>query len=154
MVVGEKGKKVLVNDEGEFDPSEIPKRSWQDYEGDKWNARDENPFADGKVQRDMDTMSLAPTVQMLNDPTNPFRDSVSEAASVLTDNIHLAPEKSQVVTDQDLTNAIRDILAKSDLSQITKRSVRRELEQMYGFNLSSRKEYISWAIEAILSREI
>lgn len=152
MVVGEKGKKVLVNDEGEFDPNDIPRRTWQDYQSERWNNKDATPFGDAhKVSRsDSDTLSLAPTVQALNDP---FRDTMVQETDSIAESALSAPFASQP-SDYELTAAIRDILAKSDLSQVTKRSVRKQLEQRYGISLNNRKEYISWAIEGILSTEL
>lgn len=32
LVVGEKGKKIVIHDEGKFDPKSIPLKSWNDYE--------------------------------------------------------------------------------------------------------------------------
>lgn len=36
VVRGEKGQRVLLHDEGTFNPSEIPLQTWQDYENDLW----------------------------------------------------------------------------------------------------------------------
>ncbi|CAO1629389.1 unnamed protein product [Parajaminaea phylloscopi] len=36
VVRGEKGQRVLLHDEGTFDPSEIPLQTWQEYENDLW----------------------------------------------------------------------------------------------------------------------
>ncbi|CAG8504297.1 3540_t:CDS:2 [Ambispora gerdemannii] len=38
MVVGEKGKKILITDEGKFDPKSIPKKKWSDYEQELWEV--------------------------------------------------------------------------------------------------------------------
>ncbi|CAG8726468.1 332_t:CDS:1, partial [Acaulospora morrowiae] len=35
---GEKGKKVLVSDEGKFNPKEIPLKKWSDYEQEPWEV--------------------------------------------------------------------------------------------------------------------
>ncbi|CAG8672634.1 21629_t:CDS:2, partial [Dentiscutata erythropus] len=37
-VVGEKGKKTVVTDEGKFDPKSIPKKKWSDYEQELWEV--------------------------------------------------------------------------------------------------------------------
>jgi chitin synthase len=31
-VVGDKGKKIVIHDEGKFDPRSIPLKNWSDYE--------------------------------------------------------------------------------------------------------------------------
>lgn len=36
VVLGEKGKKLVIHDEGEFDSSEIPLKSWHEYENELW----------------------------------------------------------------------------------------------------------------------
>nr|XP_031861862.1 uncharacterized protein CI109_002691 [Kwoniella shandongensis]KAA5528934.1 hypothetical protein CI109_002691 [Kwoniella shandongensis] len=37
LVVGEKGKKIVIHDEGKFDPRSIPLKSWNDYENELWD---------------------------------------------------------------------------------------------------------------------
>ena len=39
VVTGEKGKKVIVTDEGRFDPSSIPRKRWEDYQAELWEAQ-------------------------------------------------------------------------------------------------------------------
>ncbi|MBW0473377.1 hypothetical protein O181_013092 [Austropuccinia psidii MF-1] len=36
IVLGESGKKVVIHDEGKFDPSSIPLKTWQEYENELW----------------------------------------------------------------------------------------------------------------------
>jgi len=43
MVTGEKGKQVLVSDEGKFDPASIPKKHWEEYQAELW---DQNTIRD------------------------------------------------------------------------------------------------------------
>lgn len=35
-IVGEKGKRLVVHDEGTFDPASIPLKTWQDFENELW----------------------------------------------------------------------------------------------------------------------
>ena len=35
-IVGEKGKRLIIHDEGKFDPSAIPLKSWQEFENELW----------------------------------------------------------------------------------------------------------------------
>lgn len=37
LVVGDKGKKIVIHDEGKFDPKSIPLKSWNDYENELWD---------------------------------------------------------------------------------------------------------------------
>ncbi|KAL0060141.1 hypothetical protein AAF712_013067 [Marasmius tenuissimus] len=36
LVLGESGKKMIIHDEGKFDPRAIPLKSWSDYENKLW----------------------------------------------------------------------------------------------------------------------
>jgi chitin synthase len=38
MITGEKGKQILVSDEGKFDPNSIPKKKWEEYQQMLWEA--------------------------------------------------------------------------------------------------------------------
>ncbi|KAI8628251.1 glycosyltransferase family 2 protein [Xylariaceae sp. FL1651] len=45
VVAGEKGQKVVISDEGKFDPSSIPRKRWEEYQAELWDAqtsRDDN----------------------------------------------------------------------------------------------------------------
>ncbi|KAK5175665.1 uncharacterized protein LTR77_000804 [Saxophila tyrrhenica] len=48
MVTGEKGKQIIVSDEGKFDPDSIPKKKWEEYQAELWDAQ---------TQRDDDARS-------------------------------------------------------------------------------------------------
>lgn len=39
IVTGESGKKVVLSDEGKFDPTTIPKKRWEDYQAELWDAQ-------------------------------------------------------------------------------------------------------------------
>ena len=39
VVMGEKGQKVIISDEGKFDPASIPRRKWEDYQAELWDAQ-------------------------------------------------------------------------------------------------------------------
>jgi chitin synthase len=36
IVVGEKGQKLVISDEGKFDPDSIPRKKWEDYSAELW----------------------------------------------------------------------------------------------------------------------
>ncbi|KAF2456162.1 chitin synthase-domain-containing protein [Lineolata rhizophorae] len=48
VVTGEKGQKIVVSDEGKFDPNSIPRKKWEEYQAELWDAQ---------TQRDVDTRS-------------------------------------------------------------------------------------------------
>jgi chitin synthase len=39
LVTGEAGKQVLISDEGKFDPDSIPKKKWEEYQAELWDAQ-------------------------------------------------------------------------------------------------------------------
>jgi chitin synthase len=39
LVTGEKGQQVLISDEGKFDPESIPKKKWEEYQAELWDAQ-------------------------------------------------------------------------------------------------------------------
>ena len=39
LITGEKGKQVLITDEGKFDPDSIPKKKWEEYQAELWDAQ-------------------------------------------------------------------------------------------------------------------
>ena len=38
LITGEKGKQVVISDEGKFDPDSIPHKKWEDYQAELWDA--------------------------------------------------------------------------------------------------------------------
>jgi len=53
-------------------------------------------------------------------------------------------------TDADLERAVQDILRAADLNSVTKRGIRRQLEDLFGMDLTSRKGTINAAIDRVL----
>jgi chitin synthase len=39
LVTGERGNQVLLSDEGKFDPDSIPKKKWEEYQAELWEAQ-------------------------------------------------------------------------------------------------------------------
>ncbi|KAI2625179.1 glycosyltransferase family 2 protein [Xylaria nigripes] len=39
VVAGERGKKVVISDEGKFDPASIPRKRWEEYQAELWDAQ-------------------------------------------------------------------------------------------------------------------
>lgn len=53
-------------------------------------------------------------------------------------------------SDAELERAIQDILKSADLNSVTKREIRKQLEEIFGMDLTSRKGTINAAIDRIL----
>ena len=60
---------------------------------------------------------------------------------------------AQGITDAQLESSIRRICAGADLDTLTKKGVRKQLEEEYGVSLSARKESINRIIERVLAGE-
>ena len=39
IVTGEKGRKIVITDEGKFDPASIPHKKWEEYQAELWEAQ-------------------------------------------------------------------------------------------------------------------
>lgn len=39
VVAGESGKKIVISDEGKFDPASIPRKRWEEYQAELWDAQ-------------------------------------------------------------------------------------------------------------------
>ncbi|KAI5861877.1 glycosyltransferase family 2 protein [Durotheca rogersii] len=39
VVAGEQGKKIVITDEGKFDPASIPRKKWEEYQAELWDAQ-------------------------------------------------------------------------------------------------------------------
>lgn len=53
-------------------------------------------------------------------------------------------------TDADIDRAVQDILRDADLNSVTKREIRRKLEDIFGVDLSARKAAINATIDRVL----
>ncbi|KAI0725977.1 glycosyltransferase family 2 protein [Fomitopsis betulina] len=56
LVLGEAGKKIVIHDEGKFDPRSIPLKSWNDYENELWDKESNHSIG-----------SWVPPTKMMND---------------------------------------------------------------------------------------
>lgn len=61
-----------------------------------------------------------------------------------------SPSGGNGPSDYELDRAVQDILRDADLNTVTKREVRRKLEDKYGMDLSTRKATINAVIDRIL----
>ncbi|KAB5572417.1 glycosyltransferase family 2 protein [Coniochaeta sp. 2T2.1] len=46
VVAGESGKKIVISDEGKFDPASIPRKKWEEYQAELWDAQTARGGAD------------------------------------------------------------------------------------------------------------
>ncbi|KAI1980446.1 hypothetical protein LOZ51_001963 [Ophidiomyces ophidiicola] len=164
IVTGEKGRKIVITDEGKFDPSSIPKKKWEEYQVELWEAqtyRDDQSEASGYSYR---TKSYHPAMSEYGYP--PVRpasqlDYNRQSRMSLTASELLGrgselemTDFSGLPTDDALLAEIRDILKTADLMTVTKKSVKQELERRFNTNLDAKRAYINSATEAVLAGQL
>ena len=177
LVTGEKGKKVIVSDEGKFDPSTIPRKKWEEYQAELWEAQ---------TQRD-DTRSEVSGVSYATKSWHPAASEYGYPPSRPMSQINLAPmgygyghgngsrmslvasdggfglprtysgtdmDMSDLPSDDAILAEIREILRTADLMTVTKKSIKAELERRFGVPMDAKRQYIGSATEAILSGQL
>jgi chitin synthase len=162
IVTGESGRKVVISDEGKFDPSSIPKKKWEEYQAELWEAQ---------TQRDdrSEVSGISYGTKSYHHTTSEYAFPASRPLSQLDlprfgSRMSLTPSEMMgrtadmeigdlagLPSDDSLLAEIRDILKTADLMTITKKAVKQELEKRFGVNLDSKRAYINSATEAILS---
>lgn len=179
VVTGEKGRKVVITDEGKFDPATIPKKKWEEYQAELWEAqtvRDDRsevsgysyatksynhnqqqyaggtPSEFGGMPPGSRPMSSMAGYQM----PNPYgsRASVAHTDARPGSTFGLDMEMVDLAalpSDDAILAEIRDILATSDLMSVSKKSVKMELERRFGVNLEPKRVYINSGMLALLA---
>ncbi|CAG8983571.1 hypothetical protein HYALB_00009891 [Hymenoscyphus albidus] len=180
VVTGEKGKKVVITDEGKFDPSSIPTKKWEEYQAELWEAqtaRDDRSEVSGysygtKHPAAMSEYGFAPSAM------GGYYPNDNKSANLYNSQSRMSLAHSDVggdhrslyggsqfagAQDLELSNLaglpsddsilaeIREILKTADLMTVTKKSIKVELERRFGVSLDARRAYINSATEALLS---
>ncbi|PPQ71372.1 hypothetical protein CVT26_006274 [Gymnopilus dilepis] len=199
LVLGESGKKMIVHDEGKFDPRSIPLKSWSDYENELWDKESNHSIGSwippSKAKNEgypesrtaslygretyYEPRSFSPVPSQhgmypppgyqsgRNTPQSPFHVSPDAAllqptpSRPITNYLDIpiprtrSPEDADLLggagpSDAELDLAVQDILRSADLNSITKREIRRQLEEHFGMDLTSRKATINASIDRVL----
>ncbi|KAF8688556.1 TRAFAC class myosin-kinesin ATPase superfamily Myosin family, partial [Rhizoctonia solani] len=186
LVVGEGNKKMIVHDEGKFDPRSIPLKTWSDYENELWDKESNHsigswvPPSKKEIPWDAQTQSMYGRETLFDQPMSrayspapsqggmympahhgnsgsggrgtpvggrPYAQTTMSrpATNYLDMPAHMFSGDGP--SDPEIEKAIQDILSTADMSQVTKRSVRTQLENGFGVNLTSRKDFINSVIE-------
>ncbi|THU93370.1 glycosyltransferase family 2 protein [Dendrothele bispora CBS 962.96] len=212
VVMGESGKKVIVHDEGKFDPRSIPLKSWSDYENELWDKESNHSIGSwvpptklkGEGYAESHTASIygretvydprsyspAPSqMQMMYPPPgyqsgrNTPQSQYGRSMPMMPDMTGMSgsgmlyqPTPSRPTTnyldmpvpftgspegsspagspsDAELERAVQDLLRFADLNSVTKRELRRQLEEQFGMDLTSRKSTINAAIDRCLAEQ-
>ncbi|KAJ7164534.1 glycosyltransferase family 2 protein [Mycena filopes] len=175
VVLGESGKKMIVHDEGKFDPRVIPLKSWSDYENELWDKESNHSIGSWVPPPKLRNEGLAATPPRLhksvdtprcrttpapgyqsgrNTPQSMFRNEARPVTNYLDVPIPGSPGEFDLPagapTDVDLDRAVQEVLRNADLNSITKREIRRRLEAHFGMDLTSRKTTINASIDRVL----
>lgn len=181
VVAGEKGTKVVVSDEGKFDPSSIPRKKWEDYQAELWEtqtSRDDthsevsgysyatkaHPHVSeyGYQSRPGSTTGLVPPMPQMHQDRSMSRMSLAPSEmggghrlSSYGGSQFFSPEDMVgLPSDDALLAEIREILKTADLMTVTKKGIKQELERRFDVPLDAKRQYINSATEALLSGQL
>ncbi|KAF7347345.1 Glycosyltransferase family 2 protein [Mycena venus] len=180
VVLGESGKKMIVHDEGKFDPRVIPLKSWNDYENELWDKESNHSIGSRGYYAESHTASLygrettyePHSYSPMPSPGGgyfppPGYQSGRNTPSMLYPMNESRPmtnyldvptptsgggsgSEKDLPSDTELNGAVQEVLRNADLNSITKREIRRRLEAHFGMDLTSRKGTINVAIDRAL----
>jgi chitin synthase len=181
MVTGEKGQQILLSDEGVFDPDSIPKKKWEEYQAELWEAQTSRG-ANDDTRSEISGFSYAtkapPSMYDLNNypPSRPMSQlglpgaipyNGSRISLAQSENAYGGAQRNYSASEMDMTTAgvdlpsddailaeIREILRSADLMTVTKKSIKAELERRFGVPMDGKRQYIGSATEAILSGQL
>ncbi|KAI5359038.1 Putative cytochrome b5-like heme/steroid binding domain, myosin head, motor domain, chitin synthase [Septoria linicola] len=171
MVTGEKGKQIIVSDEGKFDPDSIPKKKWEEYQAELWDAQTQRDDARSEISGiSYATKSWHPAaseygyqqqahMSQLSVPG--MHPNASHMSLAYSDNgmpmgarSDYGDISSDIPSDDAILAEIREILRTADLMSVTKKSIKAELERRFQVPMDSKRQYIGSATEAILSGQL
>ena len=169
LITGEKGRQKVVTDEGKFDPDSIPKKKWEDYQAELWEAQTQRDDTHSEVSGySYGTKSYHPTPSIYGDhvSNHPGSRPMSQLELVPpyqynASRLSLAPSEmlggggatgmtaememndlTGMPSDDALLGEIREMLRTADLMTVTKKGIKTELERRFGVPLDSKRAYI------------
>lgn len=184
LVTGEAGRQIIVSDEGKFDPNSIPRKRWEEYQAELWEAQTQHDDAQSEISgisygtksyhqaaseygyapsRPMSQMGMS---QMQYQPPLPYQHHqynnshmslpMSEVGMGMARSISgmTMDHLSDMPSDDAILAEIREILRTADLMTVTKKSIKAELERRFGVPMEAKRQYIGSATEAILSGQL
>ena len=158
IITGEKGRKVVISDEGKFDPESIPKKRWEDYQVELWEAQTSRDDRSEVSGFSYGTKSHAfphseygfPGSRPASQLELPLLASGSRLSVAPSDMLsrHMdmdvgMQDLSHLPSDEVILAEIREILRAADLMTVTKKSIKQELERRFGVNLDPKRPYIN-----------
>ena len=162
VITGEKGRKVVISDEGKYDPTSIPKKKWEDYQAKLWEAQTSRDDRSEVSGISYGTKSYAPAQSEYGFPASRpmsqldisrFSSRMSMAPSEAMSR-HMDMEMEDIAglpSDDAILAEIREILRTVDLMTVTKKSVKQELERRFGVSLEAKRPYINSGMSYLLN---
>lgn len=156
LITGEKGRQVVISDEGKFDPESIPHKKWEEYQAELWDAQTQRDDLHSEVSGySYGTKSFQPPpsdygyppsrpMSQMELPRYASRQSLAPSEMMHRsgqENMELS-EFSDLPNDDAILAEIREILKTADLMSVTKKSIKQELERRFGVNLEPKRAYI------------
>jgi chitin synthase len=174
VVTGEQGQKVVVSDEGKFDPSMIPRKRWEEYQAELLDVQTQSQYGGFDDTRSeisglsYGTKSFNGAYAPYGQPqsmvyADPYKMHPGHQSYMSTPAMGMGMENMELVdlghanahiSDDQLLAEIRDVLRTADLMKVSKKGVKMELEKRFGVDLSSRRAYISECTEAVLTGQL
>ncbi|KAH6607858.1 glycosyltransferase family 2 protein [Trichoderma cornu-damae] len=180
VVAGEDGKKVVISDEGKFDPSSIPKKKWEEYQAELWETQTSRDDSHSEVSGFSYGTKAHGAMSEYAYPSRPASTTgFIQASTHLSpyegrnmSRMSMAPSEmarmsqyggSQFFSPEDMVGLpsddallaeIREILKTADLMTVTKKGVKQELERRFDVPLDAKRAYINSATEALLSGQL
>lgn len=75
LVTGDSGKQILISDEGKFDPDSIPKKKWEEYQAELWDAQTQRDDTKSEISGySYATKSYAPAGSVYGGAAPPYHD--------------------------------------------------------------------------------
>lgn len=157
VVTGEKGKQIVISDEGKFDPSSIPHKKWEEYQAELWDAQTTQQDDRSEISGfSYGTKSHYIAASEYGSHVAPSRPMSQMELPRYTSRLSLAPSDvgrgqdygmemsaySDLPSDDAILAEIREILKTADLMTVTKKSIKLELEARFGASLEAKKAYI------------
>lgn len=170
VVTGEKGRKIVVTDEGKFDPASIPHKKWEEYQAELWDAqtqRDDRSEISG-YSYGTKSYHRTPLSEHNFPPSRPLsqmgyqygnnlgrvdgsRMSLAQSDMVLprTSSHYYGNQEVELAnlaglpSDDSILAEIREILKTADLMTVTKKSIKSELESRFRVPLDAKRAYIN-----------
>lgn len=175
LVMGESGKQIIVSDEGKFDPNMIPRKRWEEYQAELWDAQTQLDdtrseisgitYATKSLHNGASEYGYPPShhVSQVGMPPMPYPYNTSHMSLPMSEMSMGMPRTSSglgldqfsdMPSDDAILAEIREILRTADLMTVTKKSIKAELERRFGIPMDSRRQYIGSATEAILTGQL